>query len=237
MVRSRWLLAALLCAGLPPARAWTPVLEISAASSNERSTPRIVRSPANDLLTAYINKGSPWRVYARQRSAGGTWGPVEAVSGTSAGSTRPDAAFDGQGRPHILYASYLTGGALDLVHAYRSSEAWTVNVLTATSQYEDEPHVVTDSGGRIHMVFTRGDKESSAADVVYRRWNGSAWEGETVIGHTDHAYYRRPEICIDPANLLHVTWGDKVGSNYVVRYTRSDGSTWPGAVWSICAAP
>lgn len=227
MPRLRAIVGTLLVGCLPvaAARAWTVPLEISAPSGSERSTPRIARGAVTgNLYVVYINKGSPWSVHFRQQSPPGNWGPVQQIS--SVFSTRPDVAEDGAGRPHVVYAATGAGGALDLVHAHRSANTWSTSFLTSTSQYEDQPHLATDSPGRIHMVFTRGSAESSAADVIYRMWDGSAWGAETIVGHVDHAYYRRPDVFIDSADNLHATWGDKVGSTFKIRYRRFNGTAW-----------
>lgn len=214
-----------VAAGAP---AWTVPLEISAPSGSERSTPRIARGPSGNLNVVYIKKGSPWSVHYRQRSAAGNWGPVEQIS--SVFSTRPDVAEDTEGRPHVLYAGRGTNQALDLVHAHKNGGAWSINFVTATDAYEDQPHVVTDSAGRIHMVFTRTAVESSSGDVVYRMWDGASWSGETVIGHTSNAYYHRPDVSIDAADHLHAIWVDKVGTVYKVRYRKYDGSAWTATI-------
>lgn len=206
--------------------AWSPMLEISHASSNERSTPRIVYGASGNLYVAYINKGSPWRVYFRQKSPPGNWGPIEMIPSPSA--TRPDVVEDGQGRPHVLFAASGTAGAYDLMHAYKDEGTWNVSFITSTTQYDDQPHLATDSQGRIHMAFTRTNVESSSGDLVYLMWNGSSWVNEKIIGHVTQAYFHRPSICVDASDNVHVCWVDKINSVYKVRYCRLSSGTWSG---------
>ncbi len=221
-----WVSVVLAGGALHEARAWTAPLEISASSANERSTPRIARGAVTgNFYVVYVNKSSPWQCCFRQRSAAGDWGAVEVISGAQF-ATRMELAEDGQGRPHVMYASYNTSGSLDLVHAYRNAGSWISTYVGATSAYEDQPHMAVDAGGRIHVVFTRTSSESSAGDVVYRSWNAGAWGAEIVIGHTDQSYYRRPDVCVDPVDNLHVVWGDKSGSVYKIRYRKFDGTAW-----------
>lgn len=220
----RGTLAAILAAGVlvPRCPAFSPPLEISAPSSSERSTPRVTVGTSGNLYVVYVNKATPWQVYFREMTRQGQWGPVEPIS--SGFATRPDVVEDDQGRPHIVFASVGSGGSLDLVHAYRSGE-WNSSLIAATAQYEDQPHVAADSAGRIHLVFTRGSIESSSADVIYRVWNGLTWGDETVIGHVYQAYYDRPSLCIDSADQVHVTWIDKTGSEWKVRYRKWNGAS------------
>jgi len=218
----------LTAAVVPCARAWSPLLEISHASTHERSTPRVARGASGNLYVVYINKGSPWQVYFRERGAAGVWGAVQQIPSTF--STRPHVTEDGLGRPHVLFAATHTSGALDLVHAVRTGGLWNVQTITSTAGHEDQPHVVTDSLGRIHLVFTRSGVESSAGDVVYRLWNGTAWGGETVIGRVNQSFYNRPDISVDPEDNVHVTWVDKSGSVFKVRYRRLSGGAWSNVV-------
>jgi len=204
--------------------AWSAPLEISHSSSHERSTPRIVRGASGSIYVVYVNKGSPWQVYFRSKSPASHWGPIESIPSTF--STRPDVAEDGIGRPHVLFAATNTSGALDLVHAFRGDGPWSINFLTATSANEDQPHLAGDANGKIHMVFTRSEVESSAGEVVYRVWNGASWEAETILGSVNNSFYHRPDISVDSQNTVHITWIDKAGSLYKVRYRKWSGGSW-----------
>jgi len=205
---------ALLIALALPAGAWTNPVAISPSGDTETSIPRIARGSGGKMLVAYRRKFPDWRLFYRERSGAGVWGPVETV--TVPWSERPDIIEDPLGRPHMFYAATGAGGKTDLFEATKSGATWTITQFTNTDTIgEDYARLATDSLGRIHLVYTKN------TDVYYRVWNG-AWSGETYLGHCETTYYHRPDMSVDSANCVHVTWEDSTH----LYYRKFNGSTW-----------
>ncbi|MGC8861789.1 MAG: hypothetical protein ACP5R5_03325 [Armatimonadota bacterium] len=166
------------------------------------------------MLVTWRRKFPDWRLFYRERSAAGVWGPVETVS--VPWSERPDIIEDPLGRPHMFYAGTGAGGKTDLFEAVRSSGTWTVTQFTNTDTIdEDYARLGIDSLGRIHLVYTKN------TDVYYRVWNGS-WSAETYLGRCENAYYHRPDMCVAPDNTVHVTWQNRT----TFYYRKFNGSVW-----------
>ena len=166
------------------------------------------------MLVAWRRKFPDWRIFYRERSAAGIWGPVETV--TVPWSERPDIIEDPQGRPHMFYAATGAGGKTDLFEAVKSGGAWSITQFTNTDTIdEDYARLGADALGRIHLVYTKN------TDVYYRVWNGS-WSGETYLGRCENAYYHRPDMCVAPDNTVHVTWQNRT----TFYYRKFNGSTW-----------
>ncbi|MGB9620737.1 MAG: hypothetical protein ACPL7K_10015, partial [Armatimonadota bacterium] len=186
--------------------AWTTPVAISPAGDTETSIPRIARGSDGKMLVTWRRKFPDWRLFYRERSAAGVWGPVETVS--VPWSERPDIIEDPLGRPHMFYAGTGAGGKTDLFEAVRSSGTWTVTQFTNTDTIdEDYARLGIDSLGRIHLVYTKN------TDVYYRVWNGS-WSAETYLGRCENAYYHRPDMCVAPDNTVHVTWQNRTTFYY-----------------------
>ncbi|MGQ9454907.1 MAG: hypothetical protein ACUVRS_05245 [Armatimonadota bacterium] len=197
-----------------PGYAWTFPTVISPSGDTETSIPKIARGSNGRMLVAWRRKSPDWRIFYRERSASGIWGPVETV--TVPWSERPDIIEDPMGRPHMFYAGNGAGGKTDLFEAIKTGGTWTIIQFTNTDTIdEDYARLGTDSLGRIHLVYTKN------GDVYYRIWNGS-WSGETYLGHCDNAYYHRPDISVAPDNTVHVTWE----GNKTFYYRKFNGSVW-----------
>ncbi|MDH7601674.1 MAG: hypothetical protein QHI38_05950 [Armatimonadota bacterium] len=193
---------------------WTQPVVISPSGDTETSIPKIARASDGRILVTWRRKFPDWRLFYRERSPNGVWGPVETVS--VPWSERPDIIEDPLGRPHMFYAGTGAGGKTDLFEAVKIGGTWTITQFTNTDTIdEDYARLGTDSLGRIHLVYTKNN------DVYYRVWNGS-WSGETYLGRCDNAYYHRPDMSVAPDNTVHVTWQGRT----TFYYRKFDGSTW-----------
>lgn len=208
---------------------WSGPTQISNnSSSSEASVPKVASGPSGRLYVVYQQKPE-WRTYFRERSATGTWGSVE-VLGTNFVAGRPDVIEDNAGRVHVFYPQRNANSNYDILHSYRTpGGVWTT--ITASGDagmFEDYPRVARDSAGNLHLVYAKTAVESDAGDIIYRKWNGSSWSGETVLGQTNKAYHQRPDITIDPSDQIHVAWAANGGSRNIIRYKRYSGGAWSG---------
>lgn len=193
---------------------WTQPVAISPPGDSETSIPRIAAASDGRIFVTWRRKFPDWRLFYRERSPNGVWGPAEVVS--VPWSERPDIIQDPQGRPHMFYAGTGLGGKTDLFEAVRYSTGWVVTQFTYTDSIdEDYARLGVDSLGRMHLVYTKNN------DVYYRVWNGT-WSSETYLGRCENPYYHRPDMSIGPDNTVHVTWETRSA----VYYRKFDGSTW-----------
>ena len=207
----RWAAVGLL--GLATqAWAWTPSLAISDPPATNA---RIARGANGALHTTWYRN---WRVQYRFRNGAGQWGPVETIS--SFFSHRTDVIEDTLGRPHVVFTGDGVGGKADLYHAVKTNGVWQLANITNTSGIDDdEPKMVRDAAGRIHLIYARGEENVA---IIHRIWNGSSWTGEAVISWGGNTYYQRPDVSIDPAGNLHVVHA----SANELYYLRYNGSSW-----------
>lgn len=212
---SRFLCVASLFYFIPTAAlSWSTPVAISPLGDTGTSIPRIAAASDGRVFVTWRRKFPDWRLFYRERSSSGAWGPVETVS--VPWSERPDIIQDPQGRPHMFYAGTGAGGKTDLFEAIKYSTGWVCTQFTNTDTIdEDYPKLGVDSLGRMHLVYTKNN------NVYHRIWNGS-WSGETYLGQCENAYYHRPDLSVAPDNTIHVTWENR--STFY--YRKFNGSTW-----------
>ncbi len=202
----------------------------NAPDGSEPSVPRIASGPSGRLLLVYQQKPE-WRIYFRQRSTGGNWGPIE-ILGTDFCAGRADVIEDASGRAHVVFPQRGAGATYDLMHAIRHDGGWAVSPIMSTGgagDYEDYPRLARDSLGRIHLVYTR-TTDTGSGNIAWRLWDGSTWSGEEIVGPVSQAYYQRPDISVDALDRTHFVWVVNGGYRNLVRYRRRAAGVWSAAV-------
>jgi hypothetical protein len=97
--------------------------------------------------------------------------------------------------------------------------AWVCETVDSVGYTGEYNSIVMDSSGNPHISYYDG----SNYNLKYARWDGSAWQIETVdsVGHVV-GYYT--SIALDPSGNPHISYYDRGYGD--LRYARWDGSAW-----------
>ena len=150
-----------------------------------------------------------WRVYARARSAGGTWSAAEPVSEAAGVRGDPQVVMDGNGRAIVVWAG--REGALWQAYARVRSTAGTWSEISVLSPAGEtvaaEPQVATSDDGTAVVVW--GLEVPCCLDVwrvqARARSPAGAWStiGEVALAHED---YTRPQVAVARDGSAFLVW-------------------------------
>jgi hypothetical protein len=118
----------------------------------------------------------------------------------------PSMAIDADGRPHIAYSHFNSGG---LEYAHWDGSQWVHSVI-ATAGSSQAASLVLDSQGRPRVAYVTADMGTAFACL-----QGSAWTIENAAGYK----HVSPSLALDAANNASiVSWNDSLGrTDYLVR--------------------
>ncbi len=137
------------------------------------------------ILARAGNAAAPRQILARQDLP---WTPPANLSGTAGRSSFPQiAAQPGGGDLWALWTED-TGDPLQeevlLRRRLGTTAAWSTTVNLSLSPALDEgPALYQEESGALHVAWTRRSAISQSTDLLYRRWDGSAWLPEEVLHH------------------------------------------------------
>jgi hypothetical protein len=158
-------------------------------------------------------------------------------------SYMPSIAVDSKGYAHIAWYSVTPAGNLQIYYLYWNGIQW-VDAAGSAGQEEknisntpsnaEYPRLALDSHDNPHIAWEDGP--DTDRQVMYSRWNGSAWV--TAAGNPGHdvldaPYYSgHPSIALDAADRAHIVWMNQVGSDDTlsdIYYAQWNGVTWTSA--------
>lgn len=140
------------------------------------------------------------------------------------GFSRPALAFDGQGRPHIVYFNFTT---LRLMHAYREGGTWLKEAIARVgnlSMLVAAPSVVI-SGQAPHLAFLSESPDPlSSTQVVTRLYyatlSGTQWVTAVVADSPEAAY---TAIALDAQGRPSIAYNEPGAG---LRYAVLSGTVW-----------
>ncbi|HET7088517.1 MAG TPA: hypothetical protein VFL17_07700 [Anaerolineae bacterium] len=140
------------------------------------------------------------------------------------GFSRPALAFDGQGRPHIVYFNFTT---LRLMHAYREGGTWLKEAIARVgnlSMLGAAPSLVI-SGQAPHLAFLSESPDPlSSTQVVTRLYyatlSGTQWVTAVVADSPEAAY---TAIALDAQGRPSIAYNEPGAG---LRYAVLSGTVW-----------
>ncbi|KPK74357.1 MAG: hypothetical protein AMJ79_14365, partial [Phycisphaerae bacterium SM23_30] len=174
-------------------------------------------------------------IYATIREPGGTFSPLERLSGTTGWTRPPDMDFDPNGNAHVIYSRNDPFPDEELFYTRYDvmSDSWTdelkltsgADIVTINSVTGKNTYIAADSSGLRHVVWA--DQRSKPA-LYYTYHNGQAWQPETKI-------YDPNGPTIVPLALLDKKDGTRYlffdlrpegGGDKVTYFIKGSGSSW-----------
>jgi hypothetical protein len=125
--------------------------------------------------------------------------------------------------------TYLMIGALGLFFVVQAASAgWTpAKRLSWTSATSQEPDIVADSAGNVHVVWT--DFTATDGDIYYTKSTngGASWAASKRLTWTP-GVSQGADMVLDSSGNLHMVWWDRITGGGGIYYKRSTngGTTW-----------
>ncbi|MBA7603941.1 hypothetical protein ES703_11059 [subsurface metagenome] len=188
--------------------------------------------------TSYIATSGSWsypgfvyRVCYRERSSGGTWGPLINAWAPSSSDyhyfVHPSICVTPDGVRHISMGIYRSAGpSYSIGHMWSSNgTSWSHEyLLPSYSAYHIRPtSICSDPDGNLYIAYMDypSPYQVSVIDNV-----GGSWNTPVQISNCPTSLYYL-SICCDTFGTVWVAWEDRSGTNYEIYYaTRPAGGSW-----------
>ncbi len=228
----------------------TPPLVFNPSPENDTyittSTPNITISVADplsgiDTINMHVNGSLVTPTWTQWDF---NWSLTEVVSTEStAGSQYPRIATDHFGNLHVVWrdqTNYMgAGGEYDIFYKCWNATTmqWmtTVVVSTESDGTSYSPTIAVDNWGHVYVAwYDNMDYSGSGSDpdIFYKRWNATTgiWTITEVVSTESDATSSYPDIVVDIAGHVHITWDDITdyngcGSDRDVFYKRWNASS------------
>jgi hypothetical protein len=201
----------LLAATFAASAAWS-VITINASSSiDEGMYPSAAIDSSGYLRIACLRTSSYDLMYYYRTWLGGVM--ETAVSTGNVGQHCSMALDSGD----VPYVSYFDGTTTALDYAWRNG-SWTDNAVTI-SVTVNSTSIDIDTLDRPHIAYTVTGNSN-----LYYKWNTGTWILQTLVTSFDSV--TDCSLDIDAARDPHIAYRFKDGTDYGVRYSYHDGSTW-----------
>lgn len=126
-------------------------------------------------------------------------------------------ALDSSGNPHI---SYYDETNENLKYAHWDGSVWqieTVDSVGGVNHYHYGSSLALDSSDNPHISYYDGNQ--FIGDLKYARWNGAAWQIETVDSEGNVGVFN--SLALDSSDNPHISY-----PRWDLKYARWDGSNW-----------
>lgn len=129
----------------------------------------------NDDLHVVFNDQEGRGGYYNQsyvKCSGGVWGSIEYITNRSEHETYPSLFIDSSNNPHVVWSEIT---ASFNVYYSKKTASWNTITLNGAAVGLNDPSCVVDNSDNVHVFWNDNN------DIVYRKYNGTSWEAETVI--------------------------------------------------------
>jgi hypothetical protein len=208
------------------AGAWDPEEEISTDINPEWQRYPSIAVDGDQIHVVWEDGGDgDADVYYRHFN-GTAWEPEQEIS-TDIGSeiqVSPSIATDG-GKVHVVWENWRDGDS-DIFYRCFNGTDWQPEIeLSSDSSNEAQwnPSIAAE-GNVIYVVWE--DREGGDLDIMYRHYNGTAWEPEQEIS-SDAANedQREPSIAVEGGEI-HAVWEDREDEDFDIHYRHFKGTGW-----------
>lgn len=93
------------------------------------------------------------------------------------------------------------------------------------------PSIVTDSNGRVHIVWMDGEEgiHSETTNLVHSYWNGDVWSAPATIATGN--YHELPSLAADTSGNVYLVWNaDTNPDAWQIYYSKYNGTSWSSAL-------
>jgi len=173
---------------------------------------RILRDDSNNLHVIYSYNS---KLYYRKRTSSG-WSTPTIICYYDApgygGDSHGDMALDADGHPHITHNLYESPKGIE--HDYWDGYAWRSEYIETGSSSFGRSEVEIDAGGRIHVLYHKGDS------VKYAIRDRDGWHISGVAGSYTYPWM---SLALDYRGLARAAACKSVSQ---LNYLTYDGSSW-----------
>jgi hypothetical protein len=162
--------------------------------------------------------GSSWNIQTVDTS------PIEPVQ------SMLSLAFDSNNTPYIMYFNQSTYadsvrvyGLVSVKLAVLKNSGWSIEPVLASYNLSDCGNMVLDSKGYPHFLCTQPQPPTYLSTILYARWNGSAWNSQTVVS----------DAYLTSAGFLALDSHDNPNIAYITSDVEVMYANWTGTTWDI----
>ena len=130
-----------------------------------------------------------------------------------------------------ILLTLLVGLLAAIIPVAAQSAEWESATLIYESQAVDQPTLVADASGALHLVWTgvtRNEHAEAQQSLLYAQFTPDGWSTPNDVIVMEDVSVRQPVAAVDNDGILHVIWGGS-GLNYSYVPTWEAGSA---ANWS-----
>jgi len=139
-------------------------------------------------------------------------------------------ALDSNDTPYIMYFTPSTYA--DSVRVYSlvsvklavlKASGWSIEPVLASYNLSDCGNMVLDSKGYLHFLGAQPQAPTHLSTILYARWNGSAWNTQTVVSDAD----------LTSMGFLALDYHDNPNIAYITSTVEVMYANWTGTAWDI----
>jgi hypothetical protein len=196
--------------------------------------PSIAAAPGGSLWAAWLSFAGDRDDIGIRRYAGGQWGNIQWVPGTSGDSWLPQVAADSERRVWIVW-SQMVNGNWDL-YARRfdpGRQEWSrLERLTSHPLPDISPRLASDGRGRLAVVW-QGFRDRDS-DIFLKTMEGESWSPEVRVTNRPGNDWE-PAVALDAAGAAWVAYDSYRNGNYDVFLARVAGGERQGEEIPVAA--
>lgn len=141
------------------------------------------------------------------KPSAGSW-TFETANATSASGQYVSIELDASGNPHVPL-NQVTGGGNSLRHDFKSSGAWS-DELVASNTYPEYPDMAFDNSGVAYIAYSHDPPPTGGGYELRVASNaGGTWSTNELVASS--GVPRWPSFAIDSSNNLHLSYGVSPG--------------------------
>ena len=219
---------------------WEGAVKIDNATPTA-DTPQIAIDNIGNIIVVWTQlNGEHYQVFTNfYNTILGTWAATPiSISAPFDGNARlPQVMFDNNNVATVIWEQH--DGEMSYIHSRRYSSAidlWAAiydHCIACTPITANNPKLATSSTGDTVAVWSQRDSDKFNIYSDYYEF-GTGWQGATLVETFNAGNARTPQVAIDSADNIYVTWSQNDGNFFNIYAARStdSGVTW-SSPWNI----